>query len=88
MTFEQGLLAAITAVTGGLCYLFNIIRIRSEECEKWRAEKGPVIAEMAQKLGVAEGVATFVNACSVNGCPFKGKLDTSYSLEPKDKDNS
>ncbi len=85
MTFEQGLLAAVTAVTGGLCFLFNIIRLRSEACEKWRAEKEPIITEMANRLGVAEGVATFVNACSVSGCPFKGKLDTSYSLAPKEE---
>ena len=83
MTFEQGLLAAVTATVGGLCFLFNIIRLRSEECEKWRKEKEPIITDMAQKLGIAEGVATFVNSCSIDGCPFKGKLDTSHSLTPK-----
>ena len=83
MTFEQGLLAAVTATVGGLCFLFNIIRLRSEECEKWRKEKEPIITDMAQKLGIAEGVATFVNSCSIDGCPFKGKLDASYSLTPE-----
>lgn len=83
MTFEQGLLAAITAVTGGLCYLFNIIRLRSEECEKWRAETGPIITEMANKLGIAEATASIVNGCHIEECPFRGKLDTSYSLSPK-----
>jgi hypothetical protein len=83
MTLEQIFLSAIGAVTTALCFLFNIIRLRSEACEKWRAEKEPIIAEMAKQLGIAEGVATFVNACKTKGCPFAGKLDTSVSLSPK-----
>ena len=83
MSPEQLLLTAVTAVTGGLCFLFKLVWTRSEECEKWRAEKEPIISEMAQKLGLAEGVATFVNACATRGCPFKGKLDSSFSLEKK-----
>lgn len=84
MTFEQATLLAISAVTTALCFLFNIIRLRSEACEKWRAEKEPIITAMAQRLGLAEGVATIVNACSVKDCPFSGKLDTPYSLNPKE----
>lgn len=87
MTFEQATLLAISAVTTALCFLFNIIRLRSEACEKWRAEKEPIITEMAERLGIAQGVANFVNSCSIEGCPFKGKLDTSYSLTPKGKES-
>lgn len=85
MTFEQALLLAISAVVTALCFLFNILRLRSEECEKWRAEKEPIIREMANKLGVAEATTNIVNACKVEGCPFSGKLNTSYSLKPNEK---
>jgi hypothetical protein len=84
MTPEQLLLAALTAVTSGLCFLFKLVWSRSDACEKWRAEKEPIINEMAQKLGLAEGVANIVNACKTKGCPFAGHLETSYSLNPKD----
>ncbi len=88
MTFEQATLLAISAVTTALCFLFNIIRLRSEACEKWRAEKEPIITEMAERLGIAQGVANFVNSCSIEGCPFKGKLpDSSYPLTPKGKES-
>jgi len=40
---------------------------------------------MAERLGIAQGVANFVNACKTKGCPFAGKIDTSYSLQPKDQ---
>jgi len=86
MTFEQATLLAISGVTTALCFLFNIIRLRSEACEKWREEKEPIITAMAQKLGIAEARANIVNACHIKECPFAGKLDTSYSLNPKDKD--
>lgn len=88
MTFEQGLLAAVTATVGGLCFLFNIIRLRSEECEKWRKEKEPIITDMAQKLGIAEATANIVNACKIAGCPYAGKLETSFSVEAEENPKS
>lgn len=85
MTLEQAAITALTAVSTALCFLFNIIRLRSEACEKWRAEKEPIITAMAQKLGIAEATATIINACHIKECPFAGKLDTSYSLAKKEK---
>ena len=85
MTLEQASIAALGVVCTALCFLFNLLRVRSELCERWRAEKEPIITEMAERLGVAQGVANFVNACDIHGCPFKGKIHTSYSLQPKDK---
>lgn len=85
MTPEQLLLAGLSAVTGGLCFLFRIIWDRSKQCEQWRAEKEPIITEMAERIGLAQGAAKLINACKVDGCPFSGKLDTSYSLKPRDK---
>lgn len=83
MTPEQLLLTAFSGILSFLGYVLKLLWSKSEACEKWRAEKEPVIMAMAQKLGIAEGVATFVNSCSITGCPFKGKLDTSHSLTPK-----
>jgi hypothetical protein len=82
MTAEQLLLSALSAVSGGLCFLFKIIWERSKQCEDWRAEKEPLIAEMAERLGLAQGAAKLVNACRMDGCPFAGKLDANtYSVE-------
>ena len=83
MTPEQLLLTAFSGILSFLGYVLKLLWSKSEACEKWRAEKEPIIMAMAQKLGIAEGVATFVNSCSIDGCPFKGKLDTSYSLTPE-----
>jgi hypothetical protein len=82
MTLETALLTALSAVTGGLCFLFRIIWERSKQGEEWRSEKEPLISEMAERLGLAEGAAKLINACRVDGCPFAGKLDTNtYSVE-------
>jgi len=83
MTPEQLLLTAFSGILTFLGYVLKLLWSKSEACEKWRTEKEPLITEMAQRLGIAEGVATFVNSCSIDGCPFKGKLDTSYSHTPK-----
>jgi len=83
MTPEQLLLTAFSGILSFLGYVLKLLWSKSEACEKWRAEKEPVIMAMAQKLGIAEATTTIVNSCSVQGCPFKGKLDTSYSLTPE-----
>ena len=83
MTPEQLLLTAFSGILSFLGYVLKLLWSKSEACERWRAEKEPIITEMAERLGIAEGVATFVNACHVKECPFAGKLDASYSLTPK-----
>ena len=88
MTFEQGALLALASVTTALCFLFNLLRLRSEACEAWRAEKEPIITAMAQKLGIAEATANIVNACKIAGCPYAGKLKTSFSAEAKENPKS
>jgi hypothetical protein len=81
MSPEQLLLAALSTVSGCLCFLFRIIWARSMECEKWRAEKEPIILAMAKSLGLAQGAAEMVNSCHIKACPFAGKLDPTYSIE-------
>ncbi len=86
MTPEQLLLAGLTTVSSCLCFLFKIIWERSKQCEAWRDAKEPLITKMAQALGIAEGTAGMVNRCDVPLCPFRGKLETSFSAEePKTK---
>lgn len=83
MTIEQYLLSAFSGILSFLGYVLKLLWARSEACERWRAEQEPIIRAMAQKLGIAEATTTIVNSCSIQGCPFAGKLDTSYSLTPK-----
>ena len=83
MTPEQLLLTAFSGILSFLGYVLKLLWSKSEACEKWRAEKEPIIMAMAQKLGIAEATTTIVNSCSVQGCPFAGKLDASYSLTPE-----
>jgi len=85
MTLETALLTALSAVTGGLCFLFRIIWDKSKSCEEWRAAKEPIITELAERLGLAQGAAKLINSCNIEKCPFAGKLDPTYSVE-KDKD--
>lgn len=75
MTLEQACIAALTVVSTALCFLFNLLRLRSEACEKWRESKEPIITAMAQRLGIAEARATIVNACHIKECPFAGKFE-------------
>jgi len=87
MTFEQATLLAISGVTTALCFLFNIIRLRSEACEKWRAEKEPIITAMAQKLGIAEGALNMIDHCPQPGCPYAGKVESqTFSLDKADEE--
>lgn len=85
MTAEQLLLTAFSGILTFLGYVLKLLWARSEACERWREEKEPIITAMAQKLGIAEATASIVNACHIKECPFAGKLDTSYSLTPKNK---
>ena len=88
MTLEQILLTAFSGMLTFCGFILKLLWARSEACEKWRVEKEPLITAMANKLGIAEATASIVNGCHIEDCPYRGKLDTSYSLKPKDKDNS
>jgi len=87
MSPEQLLLSALSVVSGCLCFLFRIIWERSKECERWRAEKEPLIIAMAKSLGMAQSTAEMINACHIKNCPHAGKLDPTYSVE-NNKDNN
>lgn len=86
MTLETAILAAIASVTSALCFLFGLLWKRSQECEKWRSEKEPLIEQMAQQLGIHTGITRMVNTCNVEDCPYAGKLSPeTFSLKPRPK---
>lgn len=87
MTLEQILLTAFSGMITFCGFILKLLWARSEACEKWRSEKEPLITAMANELGIAEATTNIVNGCAVDGCPYRGKLETSYSLKPKDKDH-
>jgi len=73
--------SVITAAFGFCGTLLKILWDRSKDCERWRAEKEPLILAMAKSLGLAQGAAEMVNSCHIKACPFAGKLDPTYSIE-------
>lgn len=83
MSVESAAISALSAVVAGLCFLFKLLWRRSEECEKWRAEKEPIINELMERLGVLSGVARLVQECQTPSCTFAGKLSETYSLKKK-----
>jgi hypothetical protein len=88
MTLESAAIAALGTVTTALCFLFQLLWKRSQECEQWRKDKEPIIEEMAQQLGIHHGITRMVNACEVKNCPYAGKLSVetfSVQREPKNK---
>ena len=85
MTLEQILLTAFSGVLSFCGFILKLLWAKSEACEKWRSEKEPLINEMAERLGIAEAMTGIVNRCHVDACPFRGKLEASYSLKPNEK---
>jgi len=89
MTIESAAIAALGAVTGALCFLFQLLWTRSQECEQWRNEKEPLIEEMAQQLGIHSGITRMVNTCDIENCPYAGKLSVeTFSLQHKPKNQN
>ena len=97
MSLEQAAIASVAALAGVISFLYlrnessrsaeiDLLKKSSDECQKWRSEKEPLITAMANKLGIAEATTAIVNGCHVEECPFRGKLDTRYSLKPKEKE--
>lgn len=89
MTIESAAIAALGAVTGALCFLFQLLWKRSQECEQWRKDKEPLIEEMAQQLGIHSGITRMVNTCDIENCPYAGKLAVeTFSLQRKPKNQN
>lgn len=86
MTLESAAIAALSAVTMALCFLFQLLWKRSQDCEQWRKDKEPLIEEMAQQLGIHSGITRMVNTCDVKDCPYAGRLTVeTFSIQHKPK---
>jgi hypothetical protein len=84
MTLESAAIAALSTVTMALCFLFQLLWKRSQECEQWRKDKEPLIEEMAQQLGIHSGITRMVNTCDVKDCPYAGRLSVeTFSIQRK-----
>lgn len=81
MTLETAAIAALSAVTGALCFMFKLLWKRSQDCEEWREEKEPLINQMAQELGIHSSITRMVNTCHVKGCPYAGTLTGTLTAE-------
>lgn len=68
----------------GLLVLLGLLWDRSKKCEEWRDANEPIIRELMKRAGMAEGVNELVNECPVQGCPWKGRLET-YSVQEEYK---
>ncbi len=55
---------------------------RFKKCEDWRDAQEPKIQELMVRAGIAESTNDLVNECNVTGCPWKGKLENAYQLDP------
>lgn len=81
MSFEQGLLAALGAVTSALIYLYQDIRKRSQICEEWRNKQEPIIRDLSAKVGALNSAMSFVRQCKTNGCIFTGMDGETFSIK-------
>lgn len=80
ITLTQALLTAISTVVGVLCVGAKILWQKSQECEAWRAEKGPEIEDLKEALGMHSGVNSLVNECDQEKCPFAGKMPSGVTF--------
>ena len=86
MSFEQGLITALSFVTSALGFVCRLLWQRSEACEKWRTEKEPVINEMSAKLGALNGAVAFFKNCKTPNCMFAGiDAGETFSIKPNPK---
>lgn len=84
---EHIYLAGLSIIWLALVAVVKVLWQRSQDCEKWRNEKEPLIVQMAQELGIARGTVDLVDACHVRGCPFAGKMPETFSSQDPNKKN-
>ncbi len=71
MTFEQGAIIVIGAVTSALCVLAKILWQRSSACEEDRYKLRAEIEKVKEDRGLARGELKAFARCPHNECPFK-----------------
>ena len=73
MTFEQGLITAVTTVTSGLVCLFGLLWKEAQECKVDRRWLRKRIEKLERDHGYAAGQLIAVEKCPVDDCPFAGQ---------------
>jgi len=73
MTFEQGLITAVTTVTSGLVCLFGLLWKEAQECKTDRRWLRKRIEKLERDHGYAAGQLIAVEKCPVDDCPFAGQ---------------
>jgi hypothetical protein len=71
MTPEQLLLAALSAVTGALCFVAKLLWAKSVECETDRREMRDEIEILKEAKGLADGTLKAFEKCPAQPCPFR-----------------
>lgn len=73
MTFEQGAIIVIGALTTALCFIAKILWERSNACEKDRHELRAAIEQAKEQRGELRGELKAFGRCPHDECPFKGE---------------
>lgn len=71
MTLETALLSAVTAVTGALCYIANLLWARSVKCEEDRVVMRRELEQLKEAKGLAQGTLISYQRCPHETCPFR-----------------
>ena len=85
MSFEQGLILALGAVTSALVFLYQDLRKRSQTCEEWRNLQEPVIRDLSQKVGALNAAMSMFRKCKTPNCMFIGIDGETFSIKPNNK---
>ena len=89
MTFEQGLISALSIVTSALVYVCRLLWQRSQACEEWRSQKEPLINDMCEKLGAMNSALNIFRSCKTPECMFSGiAAGETFSLKPNESKRS
>lgn len=82
---------AISGIVSALIWVSLKLWKRSEECERWRAEKEPEINHLMHEFGRLSALAEMTNACDTEGCPLAGKIQNvslTQSIHDEGKNHS
>lgn len=71
MTLETALLSAVTAVTGALCYIANLLWVKSVKCEEDRVAMRLELEQLKEAKGLAQGTLISYQNCPAVACPFR-----------------
>jgi len=71
MTLEAALFSALSAVTGALIYVCNLLWNEVKDCKSDRLALRDEIEEVQEEIGELRGTQRVYQACPSPACPFK-----------------